>query len=169
MADTLGTRAQVTLSLDDLDSLRQEIFASSARVEKLTQQIEAMKYNDSSGLVPDLCQTIRAAIKVVQFAVGNLDPSIVRGWPHQDLAKFIEGIERMPIPDEDASVRIGMREMAHDMKSFVRTAAQYEEYRRQNAQGLIVASPSDFGPQTVEAQAIHAASERHNETMKNES
>jgi hypothetical protein len=168
MADTLGTRAQVTLSLDDLDSLRQEVFAARVRTEKLMREVETAKAGDPNGLIPDLCQTIRAAIKVVQFAVGNLDPSTVCGWPHQDLVQFLDGIVKMPVPDEDSSIRIGMQEMARDMQHFARTAAQYEEYRKQRVAIAVPASASDFGPKTIESQAAHEQRREVEEAQKND-
>ena len=143
----------VTVKLSDFDRLRDELKQAQTRGYELEKQLTAARLADGSGTTQLLHDAFHSAIKVVQFAVGNLDPQTVVGWPHKALAEVAAAIEKIP------GVDIHVREMPDELRHFARLAAGYEEFRKERDKHKVVvpATAADFGPQTPEAAAVHAA------------
>src|SRR3990172_4378562 len=150
MADSEPT---VTVKLSDYDRLRDQLRDMQNRVYALEKQLAAAQIADPSGVGQLLHDAFHAAIKIVQFAVGNLDPQTVAGWPHKALAEVADAIEKIPGIDRHVS------ELPEELRAVARTAAGWEEYRKERDKNRVVvpATAADFGPQTPEAAAVHAA------------
>jgi hypothetical protein len=117
-------KAEVTISLDDLDELRQARDKAERRAAEYKAQLLKEELDDPSGKVPKLVACIQAAMPIVQFAVANLDPSITRNWPYEELAKFAEVLDKMPGVDELT------KEFALEFRNFAREIKRTESDRR---------------------------------------
>ena len=152
MADSEPT---VTVKLSDYDKLRDQLRDAQGKHHELEKQLVAAKLVDAdgSGVAKQLYDGFHAAIKIVQFAVGNLDPQAVRGWPYTALIEVADAIEKIPGIDRHVS------ELPGELRYTAQLAAGYEEYRKERDKTRIVvpATAADFGPQTSEAAAVHAA------------
>lgn len=152
MADSEPT---VTVPLSTYDKIRDDLRHTQNGFYELEKKLVAAQLADpdGSGANKVLYDGFHSAIKIVQFAVGNLDPQTVVGWPHKALAEVADAIEKIP------GVDIHVREMPDELRHFARLAAGYEEFRKERDKHKVVvpATAADFGPQTPEAAAVHAA------------
>lgn len=148
MADSEPT---VTVPLSTYDKLRDELKQLQKQSYELEQKLNAAKLGDSA-VAQQLHTAFHDAIKVVQFAVGNLDPSTVSGWPWQALTAIADAIEKIPGIDRHVT------ELPEELRAFAYTAKGFEDYRRERDKHKVVlpASAADFGPKTAEAAAVHA-------------
>lgn len=143
----------VTVKLSDYDRLRDELREAQNKVYMLQTEVNAAKLGDPTGPTKLLFDAFHETIKVVQFAVGNLDPQTIAGWPHKALVAIADAIETIPGVDQHVA------EMPGELRSFARSAAGHEERRRLHrlAHPPVPASAEDFGPQTEEAKRVHEA------------
>ena len=152
MADSEPT---VTVKLSDFDKLRDQLREAQNKNYELDKQLTAAKLVDvdGSGVTKQLLDGFHAAVKVVQFAVGNLDPQATAGWPHKALVDIADAIEKIPGIDQH------VREMPGELRYTAQIAAGYEKYRKERDKNRVVmpATAADFRPQTPEAAAVHAA------------
>jgi len=144
----------VTVPLSTYDKLRDDLRTTQAKNYELEKKLAAAQLSggDSSDVPQLLHEAFHDAIKIVQFAVGNLDPQTVAGWPHAAVMKIADAIEKIPGIDRHVS------EMPIELREFAKLAAGFEMYRKERDKNKVVvaASASDFGPKTPEAAAVHA-------------
>jgi hypothetical protein len=147
--------SKVEISLSALDELREGVRTSKEQIAQLQKALRTAQLEDKSGRIPELMRALHAAIEVVQFAVGNLDPTTVRGWPYEALRTLADVLEQTPGLQEDAN----MRSLAGELRHFAGVAASLEEFRKKrDAERVVVpASAADFGPKTAEAAFVHNA------------
>lgn len=143
----------VTVKYSVYHKLREDLRETQNRVYVVEKELAAAQLNDGSGAAQLLHGAFHEAIKVVQFAVGNLAPETVAGWPHKALVAIADAIEKIP------GIDVHVREMPSELRHFAKLAAGYEEYRKQRDANRVVtaATAADFGPKTPEAAAVHAA------------
>jgi hypothetical protein len=142
----------VSVPLSQYDKLRTAVRDTQARVYELEEQLTAAQLADNSGTTKLLLDTFHATMRVVQFAVGNLEPTTIAGWPHQALVEIADALEKIPGVDR----HIG--EMVLPLREFAKRAAGYEAFRKERDANRVVtmAGAADFGPKTPEAAAVHA-------------
>ena len=151
----------VNIPLAKYDALRKEATDNGAKVLELEKALAEAQLGNGDDHAPRLASALRSALSVVQFAVGNLEPATIAGWPHEDLRVIANAIESTPTLQDDTDIR----PLAEELRLFADTAKGYEEYRaeRRKQNPPIPATPGDFGPQTAEATVIHAAIQgKHN-------
>lgn len=143
----------VTVKYSDYTKLREDLRETSSRILVLEQEVAAAKLGDPAGVTKQLHDAFHEAFKIVQFAVGNLPPETITGWPHEALVAVAKAIEIIP------GIDIHVREVPAELRHFARQAAALEEDRKQRKANRVVvrASPEDFGPKTAEAVIVHAA------------
>jgi hypothetical protein len=116
--------AEIKMSLEEYQELTgQRDEAERARGE-MAKKLADAEMADPTGRVPELVECIRAGLAVVKFAVGNLAPETVRGWPYADLKRFAEGVAKLPGADAFTEGA------AHEFQSFINGAREIEELRR---------------------------------------
>lgn len=147
------TDSQVTISLGNLDALREQIKTAEDHAQDLERQLADAKLGPDPEFAKHTIEAFRATLPLIQFAVGNLHPSAVRGWPHETLKRVAEFLKALPDAD------VNDHALAHEFVEVAKLAQGYEEFRRQrDAQTVVLpASPADWGPQTAEAKAVHDA------------
>jgi hypothetical protein len=143
----------VNVKYSDYSKMRDDLRTMQNRIYALEQELATAQIADTSGTAKQLHDAFHEMIKVVQFAVGNLDPQTVAGWPHAALVAVADAIETIPGIDQH------VREMPPELRHFAKIAEGYEQFRKErDAKRVVVAaSAEDFGPKTPEAALAHAA------------
>lgn len=151
----------VTVPIDDFDALRNritelELDLATVRLELGEMQATARAADDPSAL--DALRNL--ASNVIRFAVQNLPPEHVKGWPHADLKAFAAFVLNWPgSTDHD-------KELASELLLFADECAVLEAARpplRGRPPGP-PARPEDYGGQTEEAKAVVAARAQRDST-----
>lgn len=142
----------ISLKLSEYDKLRDQVRALHGKNLELERDLAAAKLADNAGTLARVHAAFHDAIRVVQFAVGNLPPEAVAGWPHEALVKIADAIGQIPGIDRHIS------EVEPEFREFARVAASFEAWRaeRKRTQVVLPATAADFGPKTPEAAAVHA-------------
>jgi hypothetical protein len=86
--------------------------------------LQAQRLEDPTGRVPALTSFARECLTIARFAVANLPPETIRGWPVEALRRMILGLK--DLPDYD----VNDRDMALDLLNFADDCAQHELRRR---------------------------------------
>jgi hypothetical protein len=151
----------VSISISEYDLLRRAHQNAEERANDLANQLDAQKLIDPSGTINQFRTAFLAAVKVMQFAVGNLDPATVSGWPYEALSQVTDGIETLP------GIDVYSRELPLAWRVFIESVSKFEAWRKQRdaERGVTMASPADFGPQTPEAKHAHAAALQSKEAL----
>ena len=106
--------------------------------------------------IPDV---LRAAVEIVQFAVANLPPETIIGWPHKALGILATNFENTVdcAPFGPPTCTQAERELMREFATFAREAAGHEERRGPRKVGLHGQPTGTRGLETPEAAAVHAA------------
>lgn len=141
----------VSVKFSEYSKMRDELKTQQNRIYELERDLAAAQLADVTGTTKRLHETLHNALKIVQFAVGNLAPETVAGWPHEDLTVIANAIEKLPNMD------IHIKEVPHVWREFAAIAAAFEEQRkeRKRTQVVTMATAADFGPKTPDAAAAH--------------
>jgi len=142
----------VSVKYSDYNKLREDLRTTQNKNYELEQKLAAAQLGDDA-VAKLLHETVHDTIKIVQFAVGNLDPATVAGWPHEALVKIADAIEKIPGIDQHVA------ELPPELRYFAQLAASMEAMRKERDKNKVVtmATAADFGPKTPEAQAVHDA------------
>jgi len=154
----------VSIKYSDYNKLREDLRTVQNQNYELEKKLAAAALGDDT-VAKLLHSAFHSAIKVVQFAVGNLEPSTVAGWPHAALVEIADAIEKIPGIDQHVA------EMPPELKHFAALAASLEEMRKERDKNKVVtmATAADFGPKTPEAQAVHDAYDAKRNAQNEES
>ena len=128
--------AQVTMPLEELDVIKARASDAEALAITLQKQLVEARMSAADGEVRRLCESMRAAMEIVGYAVANLSPETHRRWPSNALRKLAEGILIMPdrTPYD--------LEMAHELTKF---AAECEtwDFKRKNEPERYIPPPTN--------------------------
>lgn len=116
-------QAVVSVPIDEWDDIRnakQRLINENA--ELLKKLAEAERTDPTGRLEPTLA-AIEAATPVIQFAVSNLHPDAVRGWPHGALRDFADRLETLP-----GATQL-QKELAIELRAFAIQARARENER----------------------------------------
>jgi len=92
----MSENAMMTLPVAQYDDMRNQVLARDQRIAELEAQLRAEQVVDPTGRVDKLLEIIRSSIPVIQFAVANLAPETVRGWPRARLRQLGQLLGDMP-------------------------------------------------------------------------
>jgi hypothetical protein len=134
--------AEVTMSLIEYQELQSQRDEARDRCAQLEKRIHEVEMTDPSDRIPPLVECVQAALPIVKFAVGNMAPETVRGWPYAELQAFAERLETMP----GADTRI--REYALEFRNFILEAktVEAERVRMDEARAQAAAEPTPAEP-----------------------
>ncbi len=102
---TNHTGTSITLAYQTYRQMERELEELRAKAAVQQQPIAAA---DLDEYVLDLQSEITAAISVAQFAVGNLNPESVRGWPHEQLKEFGELLIKTAMGTDQDQIMLGL-------------------------------------------------------------
>lgn len=153
----------VNIKYSDYNKLREDLRTTQNENYELKTKLNAAALGDDA-VAKLLFTSFHSALKVVQFAVGNLEPSTVAGWPHAALVEIADAIEKIPGIDQHIA------EMPPELRHFAALAASLEEMRKERDKNKVVtmATAADFGPKTDEARAVHEAYDAKRNAQKEE-
>lgn len=89
--------AQITIRFGDLDALKNDRTRLEAIVTQLEVKLREAMVADADGTNKLLLEVIEALFEIVAFAVGNLSPLAVRGWPYDALDTVGKALMRLPV------------------------------------------------------------------------
>ncbi len=116
--------AEVTMPASEYLQLIENARTLQGQIDKLKEDLRlAHAHAGGDVIVALLRKTFGHALRVMQFAVGNLDPEAVRGWPHHDLRAVAEFLAEDPASSQEH------RELAIAWKEFASVAADVEADR----------------------------------------
>ena len=90
------SNAVINLPLGEWQEAQNKLQKAEQDAEELRRNIRTLEREDPSGRVTRLFQTLDDALTVARYAVGNLDPSTVRGWPFEALRALGERLQSLP-------------------------------------------------------------------------
>lgn len=113
--------AHVTLELSEYDELRGRAERAEAQARDLERKLAAEPLRDAPAAVQDAVATARAALPVVRFAIANLLPENVRGWPTAALRELAERLPKLAdATQDDVEFAMDMRMRADEIDKFER-------------------------------------------------
>lgn len=116
--------AKVEISYDKLQETLGKISAAEQEAAALRQQLVDEKLRDPSERVAEVTAFARDCLTVARFAVANLPPEMIKGWPYEELRRIGQNIGKLP----DCS--ISDRDMGIDLVAFARECEAVENERR---------------------------------------
>jgi hypothetical protein len=119
--------ATLTLTLADYDALKNARTTAENEAADLRRQLKEARTADPLGKLTDLNKFTRDCMTVARFAVANLPPETIRGWPYEALQNLAHNIHVLP----DFSTND--RDMALDLLAFARDAEELEKRRKATA------------------------------------
>jgi hypothetical protein len=116
--------ATLQMTLVDYNSLLDARKKAEQELAEVRAELVAAKLVDPTNRVTEVTAFARDCLTIARFAVANLPPEMIRGWPHETLTKICETIHVLP----DHS--INDRDMALDLLNFARDCKDHELRRR---------------------------------------
>lgn len=113
--------ANVTLTLEEHSDLMGRMKAAEEEAGKLRNELLEAKSSH-----PDVAVTLAAfrnALAIARFAVANLPPEIIKGWPTEELRGLMD---RLPLQPDYGPDDISL---ISELRSFVREC-EYHDLRR---------------------------------------
>jgi hypothetical protein len=92
--------AKITIGIDDYNGLRSKIEALSLELGQTKVSLDQARLGDGAADARRLAEALGHALKVIQFAIANLHPLTVRGWPYEDLRALGNLAPDLPGVDE---------------------------------------------------------------------
>lgn len=112
--------AVVTLKYSELNKLQSDLRDANARILEMEKEVEEAKLGDHGGVARQYQEAFSDAMQVVRFAVGNLEPLTVRGWPYKNLFEIVGHLRALPGLDFDSE------ETSGDLKLFAEECKRWE-------------------------------------------
>jgi len=111
------------MPLDEFQSIKDAKTTLEMELHALKQKIIETRMASADGEVGRLVDTIRAAMKVIGYAIANLSPEFNRNWPAQDLRDVATGV--LVLPDATPFDC----EFAHEITKFARECEAWDAKR----------------------------------------
>jgi hypothetical protein len=125
--------ATVTLPHSDYQRLQDDIRALKAEVEAKRVEIEDLKLGPTDSHARQLLDALNSSLDVTRFAIGNLPPMAVRGWPHKSLRSLAALLPSLPGVDE------GIREVSTDWRLVADDCQKWEDARAEGKEHELLA------------------------------
>lgn len=88
--------ATVTLELAEYQKLADDKKESDARIAQLEKDVINAKLGDPESELRAMAKIVRAALQVTRFAMANLSPEAIKGWPFADLEFLGKNVFYLP-------------------------------------------------------------------------
>lgn len=119
--------ATLNMTLADYEALKNARTKAENDLADLQRQLEEARMADPTGKLVDLNKFARDCLTIARFAVANLPPETIRGWPYEALREVSKNIHALP----DFSTND--RDMALDLLAFAKDAEDLELRRKATA------------------------------------
>jgi hypothetical protein len=118
------SNATLQMSLDEYNAILGSRTQAEQERDQAFKELAAAKLVDPSGYVPKISEFARDCLTIARFAIANLPPEMIRGWPYQTLRKICETINVLPDYTADD------RDMALDLLDFAQDCEDHDIRRR---------------------------------------
>lgn len=126
--------AQVTIAYSDLETLKRRAESAEAEVARLKAEVDQARLGDDGADARRLAHAFDLALEVVQFAITNLHPMTVRGWPYEALRALGELSPDLP------GVNASFREVARgDWRLLTKEMEKWEKARAEGREQELLA------------------------------
>lgn len=105
--------AEITMSIQEYEELKTQRDTAEARAAAMEAKAAAAELSDPDDIIVKLMDAIDAALPIIKFAAGNLDPRTVRGWPYPELETFAKTLDTLPGAD------IATKDTALEFRNFI--------------------------------------------------
>jgi hypothetical protein len=119
--------ATLSMTLADYEALKSARTKAEQELAAALKQIADARLVDPDGTITALTAFARDCLTIARFAVANLPPETIRGWPYAELLRISETLHVLP----DFSTND--RDMALDLAAFARDCEQLELHRKSTA------------------------------------
>jgi hypothetical protein len=102
------------LNLNDYNALIDARAKAEQELAVVHAELLAAKIADPSGRLPAITTFARECLTIARFAIANLPPEMIRGWPYQALRNVCNTIDILPDYSADD------RDMALDLLNFAK-------------------------------------------------
>lgn len=113
----------VTMTLEELDGLRARERAAIMRTVELEKQLVEAKQADPLERIGQLMLLCRTFMGITRFAIANLPPETIKGWPWLNLEMLVENLKHLPDFSMDDESFVS------DLRAFARECKDHEERR----------------------------------------
>jgi len=111
----------LTLTPEEYETMLQTRREAEAENERLRHELVAARGLDGNEVITALTQLVRHAMPIISFAVANLPPETIRGWPTGDLARLADGLENLPdFAPADDELRLSWNDFVCDLRMLER-------------------------------------------------
>lgn len=121
MSFPISDTATITMSIHDFRHI--ERFVDELRAQINTLRARETPVRDADETTADLIAALDAALPIVQFAVGNLNPESVRGWPYDAVQQLSALIAHLFPENSDR------QSLAVTLQQFAKEAVEVEALR----------------------------------------
>lgn len=119
--------ATLNMTLADYEALKAARTKAEQDLADVQRQLEEARRADPTGKLTALNEFARDCLTLARFAVANLPPETIRGWPYAELMRVADTMHVLP----DFSTND--RDMALDLMAFARDCEALELHRKANA------------------------------------
>lgn len=131
--------ATLNMTLADYEALKAARTKAEQDLADVQRQLEEARKADPTGKLVALNAFARECLTLARFAVANLPPETIRGWPYAELMRIADTIHVLP----DFSTND--RDMALDLMAFARDCEALELHRKSTAK-----PPTKFTSEEIE-------------------
>ena len=133
------SEGQITIPIEKYTAMQERGNKLERELKDALAACQKAETTDPQNRIDHLRCTLQHALVVVDFAVANLDPETVRGWPHKDLEELSADMKNLPGASTlEKQVSVAFHE-------FARFAAQIEMRRAQNTHKELESQPRGGG------------------------
>lgn len=128
------SRGTVNIPLDEWNQMQADARKRERELAEATRRARDAEAGTGDERVRALRDIIDLALPVIQFAVGNLPPESVRGWPHNELFQLADLLCTMPghAPDHE-TISAEFRTFAHECRRLAAHRADRDAAGAQDA------------------------------------
>jgi hypothetical protein len=115
--------AEIKMSIEEFQEFQRQRDVALERATDLEKRLEKAHLADPEGRIARVLEAFNAALPVVKFATGNLDPRTVRGWPYEQLETLSHVLDELPTADP------AYKELALEFRNFIAEGRALEAER----------------------------------------
>jgi len=139
--------ATLTIPMKDYNAMQSDIATARQEASALREELIAAKLVDPSDRVKSLTAFARDCLTITRFAVGNLPPEMIRGWPYAALKRVADDIAQLPDCSFDD------HDLANELRAFAKECEAHAIRRAQEP------PPTKFTPAELEAERQRLAAD----------
>jgi hypothetical protein len=126
MPAAISENATVTMPFSDFRKLERELESTKASKTKQAVVVNESERNEA------LIKALDPARAIIQFAVANLNPESVRGWPYEALRGYADALDAVNAAQDPETTTFAMT-----LRDFARSAEEIDRFRVERAKAAL--------------------------------